>query len=48
MLPSQPQNPREQAKVVTLRSGKQTPEVGPEEKEAMPEINTKKKQAETS
>ena len=47
MLPSQLQYPKEQAKAVTLRIGKQIPKVGIEEKEAVPEINIKKKQAKT-
>ena len=37
MLPSQPENPREQAKAVTLRSGTQLPEV---------EVRTEKEEAE--
>ena len=48
ILPSQLQNLREQAKVVTLRSGKQIPEVEPKKKEAVPETDTKEKQTEPS
>ena len=42
-FPSQPQNPREQAQVVTLRSGKNLPDAESKnkEQEAEPEITQK-------